>query len=58
MAHDIVVVRGATKKSGLDRDPEIQRLQVRACVLVCIYKLNSLLDENLVYALWSSYEFI
>lgn len=28
VAHDIVVVRGATKKTGLERDPEIQRLQV------------------------------
>lgn len=29
VAHDIVVVREATKKSGIDLDPDIQRLQVR-----------------------------
>lgn len=28
VAHDIVVVREANKKSGIDLDPEIQRLQV------------------------------
>lgn len=28
LAHDIVVVREATKKCGLDADPDIQRLQV------------------------------
>lgn len=28
LAHDIVVVRGATKKCGIDADPDIQRLQV------------------------------
>lgn len=27
-AHDIVVVREANKKSGIDLDPDIQRLQV------------------------------
>lgn len=29
VAHDIVVVREANKKSGIDLDPDIQRLQVR-----------------------------
>lgn len=28
IAHDIVVVRGANKKSGIEKDPDIQRLQV------------------------------
>lgn len=44
--HNIVVVRAATKEAGLERDPEIQRIQVRyffifglskpACHSVCI----------------------
>lgn len=28
LAHDIVVVREAAKRSGIDADPDIQRLQV------------------------------
>lgn len=39
IAHDIVVVREANKKVGLDRDPDMQRLQVIIKKLQRNYKL-------------------
>lgn len=45
VAHDIVVVREANKKSGIELDPDIQRLQVSKNKKLFRFQMNHN-DEN------------